>query len=106
MSDDPPRTFWDSQERIGRVSLSEQDVLLVAKLQHGSGHYVRLQVHRRSVVDDVPTTTPGTKGMILPLVSMGEVAELLRRVLEAEERPPSLADRFRAAPDEEDEPFS
>ena len=105
MPHETPRTYWDSQERIGQVALSDRDVLLVAKLYHGAEQYVRLQVHRRTMVDGVPTTTPGTKGVILPLAAVAEIAELLRQALASEEPPPSLAHRLRAAPDDEGEPF-
>lgn len=95
MPENAPRNYWDSQERIGQVALSDRDLLLVAKLQHGDERYVRLQVHRRTVVDGVPTTTPGTRGVILPLAAAGDVAELLRQAVVSEARPPSLADRLR-----------
>lgn len=44
------------------------------------------------------TTTPGTKGVILPLAVAGDVAELLRQAVALEARPPSLADRLRDTP--------
>lgn len=105
MPDETPRNYWDSQQRVGQVSLSERDVLLVAKLQHGDDLYIRLQVHRRTVNHRAPVTTPGTKGVILPLAAVSAIAELLRQALASEERPPSLADRLRVAPDDEGEPF-
>jgi len=42
MPDEPPRTYWDSQERIGQVALSERDLLhgctmIAALLLHGRG---------------------------------------------------------------------
>lgn len=38
MPDGAPRAYWDSQEHVGQLALSDRDVLLVAKLLHATEH--------------------------------------------------------------------
>ena len=48
MTHEPPRpgAYWDAQERIGEVRLSERDVLLVSRVRHEDRWYARLRGHR------------------------------------------------------------
>ncbi len=105
MNDRPtPANYWDSQERIGQVSLSERDALVVSLVRHGAAHYVRLQVHRHTLVDGVPQSVPGQKGVILPIDTAADVAELL--IQAAERRPANPYQAREIVPDEDDEPFA
>ena len=88
--------YWDAQERVGSVRLSARDTLIVSRVRHADAWYIRLQVHRSEVVDGVPRSTPGQRGVILPAAVGVELAALLQQ---AGERPP----RQRAPPPEADD---
>ena len=105
MNDRPtPSNYWDSQERIGQVSLSERDSLVVSLVRHGSTQYVRLQVHRRMLVDGVLQSVPGQKGVILPIDTVANVGELLVQATERRTVNPYQAREI--VPDEDDDPFA
>ena len=105
MNDRPtPTNYWDRQEPIGQVSLSERDMLVVSLVTHGAAQYVRLQVHRRTLVEGVLQSVPGQKGVILPIDTAADVAELL--VQATERRPADPAQEREIIPDEDDDPFA
>ena len=97
-----PATYWDSQARIGEARLSERDTLVVSLVRHGDAQYVRLQVHRRTLVDGVLQSVPGQKGVILPIDTVADVAELLTQA--TARRPINLYQGRKPVPDEDDVP--
>jgi len=76
-----PNAYWDAQERIGQAALSSRDTLVVSTVRHGDAEYLRLQVHRIEIIKGTPRSTPGQKGVILPLTSVAAVMELLAKAM-------------------------
>lgn len=99
-----PANYWDAQERVGQVELSARDTLVVSVVSHGDAQYVRLQVHRSELVDGTPRSTPGQKGVIVPIASIAGIAELLVQVVER--RTTSAYQQRPIVPDEDDDPFA
>ena len=77
-----PAPYWDAQEPVGEVSLSGRDTLVATNVRRGPTWYLRLQVHRKEVVNGVPTSTPGQRGLILPTTVLMPVMDLLQRSVE------------------------
>jgi hypothetical protein len=73
---EPSTPDWEAQEPVGEVSLSGRDTLVATNVRRGRTWFLRLQVHRTAVVNGVPTSTPGQRVLILP------VLDLLQRSVE------------------------
>jgi hypothetical protein len=50
-----PTPYWDAQEPVGEVSLSWRDTLVATNVRRGQAWYLRLQVHRKEMVNGVPS---------------------------------------------------
>src|SRR5262245_23329282 len=80
MTQPPPSApYWEAQEPVGEVPLSGRDTLVATNVRRGQTWYLRLQVHRKEVVNGVPTSTPGQRGVILPTTALVSVLNLLQR---------------------------
>lgn len=79
---EPSTPYWDAQEPVGEVPLSGRDSLVATNVRRGQAWYLRLQVHRTEVVNGVETSTPGQRGLILPMPVLLPVMDLLQRSVE------------------------
>jgi hypothetical protein len=77
---------------VGEVPLSGRDTLVATNVRRGQTWYLRLQVHRKELVNGVATSTPGQRGVILPSTAVVPVLDLLQTAVE----------RLPAAPDADD----
>ena len=90
MTQPPPSApYWDAQEPVGEVPLSGRDTLVATNVRRGHTWYLRLQVHRNEVVNGVPTSMPGQRGLILPTTALLPVLDLLQRSVARLPFPPS-----------------
>src|SRR4028118_2371959 len=90
MTHEPPWSgaYRDAQQRVGEVRLSERDILLVSRVQHGQQWYARLRVHRLTQHGSTLHKVPGEQGLIVPLEQVAAVVAVLQQTLEAGERQP------------------
>jgi hypothetical protein len=72
--------YWDSQQRLGQVRLSDRDTVLVSLVSKADRYYVRLRVHRRELSEGVTRSVPGNQGLIVPVAAAADLAALLRQV--------------------------
>ena len=79
---EPSTPYWEAQEPVGEVPLSGRDTLVATNVRRGQTWYLRLQVHRKEMVNGVSTSVPGQRGVILPTTTLLPVLDLLQRSVE------------------------
>jgi hypothetical protein len=85
-------SYWDAQERIGQVALSERVSLVVSLVGRKGAWYVRLQQHRHEGQGASQRSVPTERGLMLPVGQIGALVDLLEQ---ARDRvPQSFAERL------------
>ena len=75
-------TYWEAQERVGQVSLSARDTLVVSIVKHGAQWFARLRVHQTVGEGATQRQVPGKQGLIVPIEQAAAVAALLTQAVE------------------------